>query len=360
MTATATGTVPAPAIAAFDALERAGVAWCLWRGSPRRAAAAAGRGDFDLLVAVEDRAAMATALLGAGARPARTARPEPGLEDWFALAAADGPVVHLHVHFRMVAGEPRCNRFWLPFAAPVLAGRARADDGVQLALPLHEAALLVLRSALHLRWRDRWPGGGGARLLRKVRGDLAVLLPDGGLAGVAAVLSAWSGRTVRLPAAADLDLAALRALRRAMLPALHPFAAVTGPAAACALWCAELAAVLRWLARRCQWPVLPWRGFCRGGAVVAVRAADSAEATALAASVRSLLVPKFDVVLARDDVAGWRRAQRARARGMLALVPMAAAATVARGAAVDLCFDAATVPASARRARLLGAVWALA
>jgi hypothetical protein len=339
------GRVTAPAGAAspvFAALQRAGVRWCLWRGTPRLSRAGAGDGDFDLLVDRTQAPLLESVLAAAGCRRGRSCEPVPGLDDWFLLERPAGPLLHFHVHYRLPAGEPRFERFHLPFAAHALDSRECSGAGpmsglVFVAGPRVEAALLLLRCSLRLRARDRLPPRRAARaLLAKARGDLEALAPQGGLDAVAGLLQEWLGRPLPFLRAAGgrLANADLWRLRAAAHAALRPASAANGLPAVLQLWRRDLRAAARACARRMGLAVLPARGGRTGGAVVAL-VGEPAARRALAAAVQRVLGGKFDVLRLAAG-AGWRRAQRARRRGFFVLAERGAEHRWPAAAAPDL------------------------
>lgn len=314
-----------PAAAIFGALEHAAVRSCLWRGSPRVGRALAGASDFDLLVAAEDAAALASVLRAWDCRRADTRECDPGLEDWFAMAGPGGPLLHFHVHYRLVAGEARLNRFRLPWEDAVLAGRAVLGEGpIHAAAPAAECVLLLLRCSLQLRWRDRWFARPARRIVAKVHSDLQTLRPEGGFAEVAALWRQWLGRELPLPlppggAPPRVELADLWRVRRVAVRALRAQASVRGPMVALSVWRRELRAGLRRLLQARGLPVLPARGSACGGLLVVLTGGDAAAEADCAARLRKVFAGKFDVLSLRLDARGLRRAFRGRSRGMLVI-----------------------------------------
>jgi len=305
--------------AAFAVLDRYGVRWCLWRGSPRAARAFAGESDFDLLVDPGGIAAATMALVRADARRVSGHDSEPGTEDWFALGGPVGPLQHLHVHYRLVAGPPGCARLTLPWTDEVLHARVRRRDGLFVADPLHECALLLLRCSVQLRARDRlWPAVANA-LAAKVRGDMLALRPGQDLAAVRAWLE--QRLATRLPIGTDVaavTVASLWRLRSALLLALRPLAARGAATAACIAGGRDLRVALRHAARRLHLvPPVVGRTVLRGGALVVLQGGDGRGA-AVARDLVALCAGKFEI--RAFDAANLAAAMRVRARGALALV----------------------------------------
>ncbi|HLQ37943.1 MAG TPA: hypothetical protein VK348_09085 [Planctomycetota bacterium] len=349
--------------AVFAEIARRGIRCCLWRGSVRVDRALAGASDFDLLVDPEHATALAGVFLAADCRRARTVRSDPGLEDYFGLAGPTGPLLHFHVHYRLVAGEPGLNRFHLPWERQVLDSRTRLGDGpILTADPVIESALLLVRCCLQLRLRDRLFGApGGRRLVAKVASDLRALLPHDRAAAALALLCDWLGGEVArrgLDPGAGFRLADLWRLRRIAVAALRAEAATSGAAAALRMWSREFRAGMRRLARRWQLPLLPSRGSACGGMLVAL-AGPPATTRGLADDFDRLFGAKFDVVRVRQLDGKMARALRARSRGML-VIGEATAATPSwpPGAAPDLIVRADPgAPGDSLLGELVRQVW---
>lgn len=319
----------AGALAGFAELDRAGVSWCLWRGTTRLERAHAGQSDFDLLTATEDLEALRTALTGAGFKRARTAdlRGAPELEDWLGLGGPTGPLHHVHVHGQMLVGEPRLYRFRLPWERDVLERRKRLpDDTAWAAAPTDEAALLLIRSALQVRLRDGIPGlQATGRIIEKIDHDLHHLLRNSSVAEVRARTREWIGAAAE-PALVDLPSISpgqLSALRTAAKEALSTHTSQGAGAATVAGLYRQMEAGSRLLARRGRAPLLrATRTGSRGGRAIAVVASDVGRARLVATALCELFGTKLDILRVPDKGPADRRRARATAArdlGWLAL-----------------------------------------
>lgn len=151
-----------------EALDVAGVAYCHWKSNEHLGAAAAGDTDLDLLV--DRRAADGLVpLLSAGGF--KRFSPPPGrgyvgIEDYLALDPRTGKLVHLHLHYRLVVGEPFLKGYHLPWEDLVLSTRVRdPETGIYMADPHVELLILLVRAAMKLRARDIAAGILGARYI---------------------------------------------------------------------------------------------------------------------------------------------------------------------------------------------------
>jgi hypothetical protein len=150
-----------------DALARERIPYCHWKSNAHLMDSAQGTTDLDVLV---DRAhAQSLAIvLGRTGFKRFAAVPwlaYPAVEDYLALDAASGRLVHLHLHYELTLGERHLKGYHLPWEAHLLASR-RLDPttGLYVVDATLELLLLLVRSALKLRARDRLVAGlrGGA------------------------------------------------------------------------------------------------------------------------------------------------------------------------------------------------------
>ena len=85
--------------------------------------------------------------LGAGAYPA--------VEDYLGFDEASGKLVHLHLHYELVLGEKHLKGYRLPWEDELLHSRIFDEARIYMADPNLELLLLLVRSALKLRLRDK-------------------------------------------------------------------------------------------------------------------------------------------------------------------------------------------------------------
>jgi thymidylate kinase len=175
-----------------DALVREAIPYCHWKSNAHLRESAEGTTDLDLLV---DRAhaellAGLLARLGFKRFAAVPWHSYAGVEDYLALDRDSGRLVHLHLHHELTLGERHLKGYRLPWEHLVLAsGRRDPSTGLLVADPTIELLLLLVRGALKLRTRDRWPirrtsGGLDAGAQREYRWLYARADP-GGLSALA-------------------------------------------------------------------------------------------------------------------------------------------------------------------------------
>lgn len=161
-------------MAALQALDAQGIAWCVWKGSDHVDQSLAGSGDLDVLVDPRvDPCAVHRVLAGAGLRcSSDRAHPDRPVDDWFGLAPADASLVHLQLYRELRVDDGLVDRWHLPVEQDVLAGRRRHESGCWVAHPAHEVILLAMQAAARpdtlLRRALRQPVPSHAELRRRV------------------------------------------------------------------------------------------------------------------------------------------------------------------------------------------------
>ncbi|MGH7530642.1 MAG: hypothetical protein ACREMN_09700, partial [Gemmatimonadales bacterium] len=176
-----------------EALERRGVPYCQWKGHGRRERWESGRGDIDLLV---DRSAWAEFTAVLGGLGFKLALPPPGREaagvvHYYGLDERCGTLVHVHAYARLAIGLPWRTHYRLPLE-DALVDSATPQPGAVFKTPAPEleVIVLVLRHTVRHTLRD---------LLRRRR-------------------PRWL-----CGAEADVDRAAERVSRAALVAALHRY-----------------------------------------------------------------------------------------------------------------------------------------
>ncbi len=136
------------------ALDSAGVPYCQWKGHSTAHRWMAGRGDVDLLVAQEARAAFLRIAdeLGFKLGLPPGARQLPGIESYFGFDPAVPRLLHLHVHYRLVLGEYWRTSYRLPVEGDVLATAVRGEL-FPVPAPSYQFLIFVLRMVLLQRGR---------------------------------------------------------------------------------------------------------------------------------------------------------------------------------------------------------------
>jgi len=299
----------APVARLLEALDGEGIPFCQWKGARTLERALRGERDLDWLVRTPDWERALRAIEAAGWKRAlpRRGREEEGIAHFFAFDPALDPLLHLHLHDRLLSGEDWINSHALPFGEDFLASRRRAH-GVPVPEAAGEAALLVLKHAI--RWGslpDRVTSW--LRPTREAE-ESAALLEEPTLSRAAALVHS------RCPA---LDEATFRACAAALRTGSHGLLPVLAPLAA------RASRRRARLARRVRRALSPWsrqRGLLRplaylrllgarllrrldgerrerapaaGALVIAVSAPDPAQARSAAAELAAWLAQAFAV-----------------------------------------------------------------
>ena len=300
-------TVSRIALTLLATLDRAGIRYCHWKSDPRGIdEALSGVSDLDLLIdhAQAQAAGAALARCGFKRAVATPAMRHPAVEDYLALDADTSRLLHCHVHYRLVVGEPYLKGYHLPWEERFLATRRPAASGSGWVPDPALAMLFVCtRAATRVRFRDLAgtlfgrpgiaPGAAREHSWLRQRADRAA---------AAALCTELLGARVT-PAfgtllAGELTLSRLLAFRRSARDALRSFRE-SGPLAGRLLaWRRELAAGVVKLNRR-RWRIARpiRRTLTNGGVMVAFLGSDGAGKSTLTRALAALLAQKLDVFL---------------------------------------------------------------
>ena len=288
----------------FDALRAAGLRYCHWKSNEHLVPALRGETDLDVLVDRSGPVPVERILDARGLKRIAVApeRHYPGVDDYLAFDWDTGRLAHLHLHHRLVLGERYLKGYSLRWEELLLETR-RVDEatGVYVSDPSVELLLLLVRSALKLRHRDRlpWRLGGPA-----LRGDTLVeyrwLLERADSATVATIaaerLGTDAARRVTAMLHAVPSVRALQAFARAAAPALAAHRTYRPAAALRLRWWREWRS--RWrsrLNRALQRQVPVRHTLPHGGIVIALLGSDGSGKSTLAAELRGWLGWKLDV-----------------------------------------------------------------
>jgi thymidylate kinase len=291
----------------FERLEAEGISYCHWKSNEHLGPSLLALTDLDVLV---DRAAavpLAALLAGLGFKrfAALPGRGYPGIEDYVGFDRETGRLTHLHLHWQLTLGEAYLKGYRFPWERAMLS--TRVWDGasrVYVADPHLELLLLLVRSAMKLRARDRLRLAPAARYLRG--GQLCELrwLADRAessrLVQVATPLV--GARAARLlpdmlrpggPTVRDL-----RELRRLADPAWRTYRTYDAPEAHVRRWLRELPARVRALAARVsRSSVRPSpRVLPHGGLLVALVGPDGAGKSTVSREIARWLSREMTVV----------------------------------------------------------------
>jgi hypothetical protein len=138
-------------------LQRQQISYCYWKSSRRLPAVLAGEGDIDLLIARHDQHRALAILLQRNFKifPSVADREHPTVLSALGYDAANGLLIHLHLHFCLVLGEPLLKNYCIPWAH-LLQARAVTHPTLPIRIldPAAEAVVLVVRACLELRRLD--------------------------------------------------------------------------------------------------------------------------------------------------------------------------------------------------------------
>jgi hypothetical protein len=133
------------------------ISYCYWKSSQRVHLALSGEGDLDLLIAREDQHRAQSLLLQQGLKlfPCVPARDHPSTSSFLGYDEPSGRLVHLHLHFRLIVGEPLLKNYRIPWEDEILARSIRHQTlPIRVLDRVSEALLLVVRSCLELSRLD--------------------------------------------------------------------------------------------------------------------------------------------------------------------------------------------------------------
>jgi thymidylate kinase len=267
-------------------------------------AALSGESDLDLLIAREDQHRAQAILLEQGLKlfPSVAHRDDPAMSSYLGYDEPSGRIVHIHLHFLLVAGDSLLKNYRLPWEETILA-RAVAHPMLPIRIldPPSEALLQMVRACLELRRADpvalrNWKatrrkfaldhGELAARVDRATFRDRAAEAVGEDVADMLA--TACSG---------DHSLGRQRRLRRRLQKELAAFRTYNAVEARLrGAWRGIL-----WMAGGLNERVLcaprPWRRRAPGGGcVVALLGVDGSGKTTVVAALRAWLRSEIDVM----------------------------------------------------------------
>lgn len=138
----------------FAAWDAAAVSYCHWKSIDHLDAALAAKTDLDVLVARADAEQAEAAARASGFVRFNTVplRAYPGIEDFIAYDPGVGRLVHLHLHYQLVAGDRWVKAFRLPVEEAMLARRVRdSGSGVWVVAPGDELVQFCARMCVKFR-----------------------------------------------------------------------------------------------------------------------------------------------------------------------------------------------------------------
>lgn len=142
----------------FGEMERLNIAYCHWKSNEHLREGLLGITDLDVLVERGKSSELNRALFGAGFKLfyAMATHGYPAVEDYLAVDSSTGKMVHLHLHYQLICGEPHLKGYRLPWEHHVLSSRKYDEiEKVYVVEPHMEMLLLIVRSTMKFRTRDR-------------------------------------------------------------------------------------------------------------------------------------------------------------------------------------------------------------
>jgi len=145
------------AVAVLAAFDRAKIRYCHWKSVWALDRSLAGDTDLDLLVDRRQSRETQETLHRCGYKRflATEAAGYPGVEDYLGIDVEAGRIIHCHVHYRLIFGQPNIKSYRLPWEERLLRSR-RYDRSTDVYVPEPDLEMLVLlvRFAIKLRLRN--------------------------------------------------------------------------------------------------------------------------------------------------------------------------------------------------------------
>lgn len=158
----------------LEILHREDIAYCHWKSNEHLLEGMEGLTDLDVLVDKRASLQLQQALCEAGFKRfcATPNNGYPAVDDYLAMDSETGKMIHLHMHYLLVAGEAYLKGAHLPWEDLVLNTRILdKEHNMYVVDPNVEMILLIVRAALKLRTRDYVFGLMGKSYFR---GDFSV------------------------------------------------------------------------------------------------------------------------------------------------------------------------------------------
>lgn len=141
-----------------DQLHQADIHYCHWKSNEHLDAAVQGKTDLDVLVDHTRKASLKQVLNEVGFKyfEAIPCRRYKDIDDYLAIDAETGTLVHLHLHYQLELGEKQLKGYDIPWAEQILSSRIYNDAHHFYTTEPHiEMILLIVRATLKTRTRDR-------------------------------------------------------------------------------------------------------------------------------------------------------------------------------------------------------------
>lgn len=216
----------------LEQLNRDDIQYCHWKSNRHVVAGLIGDTDLDILVERGATLKLSKALAEAGFKrfSATAASAYAAVEDYLGMDHATGKLIHLHMHYQLVAGEPRLKGYRLPWEHLVLS--TRQFDGkhkIYVVDSNMEFLLLIVRAVLKLGFRDRLLSalGGREAISKDIELEFKWLqerISQERLAEIAKqILNEEAARLVSSFATTQLSIARLTEARQSVLKSLRLF-----------------------------------------------------------------------------------------------------------------------------------------
>ncbi len=143
------------AVALFRRLNDEDIRYCQWKSTHGLPKALAGQTDFDLLVDRSHSRRFKEILYQCNFKPfvSHPSRQFPAIEDYLGCDEANGRLIHLHIHYRVILGEEHVKNYYLPLEQRIL-NSTRLQGDIRVPAPELEVIILALRALLKYRDRD--------------------------------------------------------------------------------------------------------------------------------------------------------------------------------------------------------------
>ncbi len=145
--------IPGKLVEVLTYLNRQEISYCYWKSSERLPSSLHGESDVDLLVALKDLHRLELTLIGRDFKRIETLanRDHPSISSFLSFDETSGQLIHLHVHFRLILGEPLLKNYRVPWEEELLARAVfHPKFPIRMLEPVSEALLLTVRMALEL------------------------------------------------------------------------------------------------------------------------------------------------------------------------------------------------------------------
>ena len=280
-----------------------GLPYCHWKSNEHLEEGLLGITDLDMLFDRNASVKLARILSDCGYKrfAAVHGHGYPGVEDYLGFDHETGKIVHLHLHYQLTAGENHLKGYHLPWEQWVLSTRKLDEESqVFVSDPNMEMLLLLVRSLLKIRTRNRILGLGGRAYVRggeivEFRWLKERIDPERLAQITRSLLGDAAAAQVCEIAASTPTLARLVRLRRTIQPTLTTYRTYGRAGARMRRWVRELLWLRSGIGKRITQPTAPLsRTDPRGGLLIAFMGSDGSGKSTMATLIRKWLGWKID------------------------------------------------------------------